>query len=183
METRITAAIILAGLICLSIAGLFACKERALTKEEIAVKPKELNLPVYDFAQNVKFYNHEDVVRGVSYKVRLPYGPDVTTDILEFYDSKMQQLGYKPFVEDYYKYADRTWGSFIDGTIEGEPDVEQLKASWVDAKRTTRANLNLKYYWYVDHKQSTIVHGFNDDLNVDFQIMPFVMFPPPTQVQ
>ncbi|MBI5695859.1 MAG: hypothetical protein HZC51_09010 [Nitrospirae bacterium] len=119
MVTRKTAAIILAGLICLSIAGLFACNERELTKEEIAVKPKELNLPVYDFAQNVKFYNHEDVVRGVSYKVRLPYGPDVTTDMLEFYDSKMQQLGYKPFVEDYYKYADRTWGSFIDGTIEG----------------------------------------------------------------
>jgi hypothetical protein len=140
-----------------------------------AIKP--FQIPVYVGAEDVKPYKRGESIEGVYYKVRLPYD---SKEVLNFYDTKMREIGYKPFVEEYYKYADRVWQSFIDGTIPRKPDVAQLTASWISPSGAKRATLGLRYYWYTDDQRGPKrVLGFNDDLNVDFQIMPFVTFPPP----
>lgn len=137
-------------------------------------------IPVYIGAQKIKHYSRANgSLMGVSYNVKLPYD---TKLVLDFYDEKMKEIGFKPFVEEYYKYADRSWQNFTDGTIKGDPEVAQLLASWVDEKNTQRANLALRYFWYIDQNQRTKFLGPNDDLNVDFQIMPFITIPPPQKI-
>ncbi len=145
---------------------------------------KKQSLPVYFPSGEVKYYSRGDSVSGVYYQTKLPYSKQAAEILLEFYDKKMKDLGLQPFVEDYYKYADRKWSTpFIDATAKGNPNIVQLNASWVDEAKSKRANLNLRYYWYVDNSQSTVTLGFNDDLKVDYQIMPFMVLPPPTKTK
>jgi hypothetical protein len=105
----------------------------------------------------------------------LPYA---TKEVLEFYDKKLGKAGYKPYIEEHRQRGDREWFTFIDGTKKEKPYVAQLTASWADPTGTKRANLVLRYYWYVDSSKSNVTLGANDDMNVDFQIMPFVKLPP-----
>jgi hypothetical protein len=142
---------------------------------------KKQSLPVYFPSGEVKYYSRGDSVSGVFYQTKLPYSKQAAEILLEFYDKKMKGLGLQPFVEDYYKYADRKWSTpFIDATAKGKPNIVQLNASWADSTKSKRANLNLRYYWFVDNSQSTVTLGFNDELKVDFQIMPFAVLPAPT---
>lgn len=146
------------------------CQENAKVTEEFK------RVSFYVGAQQTKYYMYNDgSTEGVSYHVRLPYA---TKEVLEFYDKKLGKEGYKPYVEEYYAYADRKWRTFIDGTEKSEPYVAQLRASWIDQTGKKRANLNLRYYWYVDSSKSEVILGANDDMNVDFQIMPFMKLPP-----
>ncbi len=134
-------------------------------------------LSFYIGAQDIKYYSRDNgLVEGVYYHVRLPYA---TKEVLEFYDKKLAKEGYKPYVEEYYRQGDREWFVFTDETRKGKPEVAQLSASWVGPTGTKRANLGLRYYWYVDRSKSPIILGVNDDMLVDFQVMPFVKLPPP----
>lgn len=168
--------ILLVGIISPSFVGLIGCREHELSRTEIAAKAKEFNLPIYKWAKHVKFYNKDKIMYGVTYKAPVYYD---SLEVLQFYNSKMYEFGYKPFVEDYYKYADRKWRLFIDATKKGQPYGAQLIADWVNAKRTKRARLVLDYYWYVKPKKSENILYENNDLTVNFQIMPFSILPPP----
>jgi hypothetical protein len=172
-------------LLCLMACPLMLCSrlDSNKTNSQVSSAQKD-NLPVYFPIGEVKYYSRGDSVTGVFYSTKLPYSEEVAEIVLDFYDKKMTQLDFRPFVEDYYKYADRKWSeSFIDATQKGSPHIVQLNASWADESKSKRANLNLRYYWYVDDKQYPIVLGANDDLKVDFQLSPFVVLPPPTKVR
>jgi len=148
-------------------------KDQEIKNNQIDLKNFEI--PMYGYAENVKPYTLEDgLIKGVSYTVKWPYP---APGVLEFYDEAMRKIGYEPFVEDHLKYADRTWQTFIDSTIKGQPYVAQLNARWVDPKREVRAVLNLRYYWYVDHSKTKIILGEDYNLNITFQIMPFFTVP------
>lgn len=136
---------------------------------------KDFEIPMYGYAENVEPYTLEDgLIRGVAYTVKIPYPPP---DVLDFYDEAMRKIGYEPFVEEYLKYADRKWQTFVDSTKKGQPYIAQLTASWADPKSKVRTVLNLRYYWYVDHSKSKIILGENFDLNITFQVMPFFDVP------
>ncbi len=172
--------LIVAILAALAIPIFAKYQETRNASSEISTEKKQ-SLPVYFPTGEAKYYSRADSVSGVSYKTKLPYSPQAAEVVLEFYDKKMKELGLQPFVEDYYKYADRKWSTpYIDATAKGNPHIVQLNASWADTTKSRRADLNLKYYWFVDNSQSTVILGFNDDLKVDFQIMPFMVLPPPT---
>jgi hypothetical protein len=182
MKVRRIAVVLLLILLSFS---FISCTRSDVNKSnnQVSSAMKE-SLPIYFPTGEVKYYSRGDLVAGVSYSAKLPYSKQTAEVVLEFYDKKMKQLGFRPFVEDYYKYADRKWSnSFIDSTIKDNPNIVQLNASWADDTKSKRANLVLRYYWYVDNKQSSIVLGFNDDLKIDFQITPFIVFPPPRTVR
>ncbi len=144
---------------------------------DVKVSDNFKRISSYIGAQQIEYYSFNDgLTEGVFYHVKLPYP---SKEVLKYYDGRLSKEGYKPYVEEYYKYADRDWRNFIDGTKKGEPHVAQLKASWIDPTGTKRANLVLRYYWYVDNQKSEVILGVNDDMNVDFQIMPFMKLPPP----
>lgn len=158
-------------LMCFALVGVAGCQEKASVSEEFK------KLSFYVGAQQTKYYTFNDgSTEGVSYHVRLPYA---TKEVLEFYDKKLGKEGCKPYVEEHRQRGDREWFTFIDGTKKEKPYVAQLTASWVDQTGTKRANLVLRYYWYVDSSKSNVTLGANDDMNVDFQIMPFMKLPPP----
>ena len=159
------------------------CSDRNKSDSQLSPAQKE-QLPVYFAAGAVTYHSRSESTIGVSFSTKFPYSKEVTEEVLGFYDKKMTQLGFRPFVEDYYKYADRNWsGPFIDSTEKNSPHVRQLNASWANDSKSKRADLILKYYWYVNNKQSTIVLGYNDDLKINFQLMPFLTLPPPISVQ
>lgn len=148
-------------------------------KEESKVSEDFKRTSFYIGALQTKYYVlNKGLTEGVYYQVRLPYA---TKEVLDFYDSKLKKEGYTPYVENNFKQGDREWFDFIDETKKGKPDVAQLSASWIDQTGTRRANLVLRYYWYVDHRNSKVILGANDEMNVDFQIMPFVKLPLPSR--
>lgn len=156
--------------------GFVSCKDRELTKEEITTTAKKFHIPIYTLAEHVKFYNQGNTTYGVNYEAKVPYD---SLEVLHFYDINMEKLGFKPFVEMYYKYSDRKWREFDDMRKKGHPYVAQLIADWVDAKHTKRARLVLNYYWYFKNANSQRIIYENDNLKVNFQIMPFSILPPP----
>ncbi|KAF0143502.1 MAG: hypothetical protein FD156_2568 [Nitrospirae bacterium] len=158
---------------------LLACKNEKEIK--VIASGEDSNLPIYFGAKNVKYYTLQDSLKGVMYELKLPY-PGASEVVLEYYDAKMKQAGFEPYVEEYYAKGSRKWQEFIDGTIKGEPEVAQLKASWADKRHTRRSNLNLKYYWYIEDKKSPYIVPSNDNLHVDFQLMPFFEWPPPSDI-
>ncbi len=156
---------------------LLACNNN---KETIMSPNRESSrVPVYIGAINIKHYELQaDLTMGVSYEMKLPY-PGSSEVVLSYYDDKMKQAGYEPYVEEYYSKGARKWHEFIDGSIKGEPLVAQFNASWADKKYSKRANLVLKYKWYIENKTPPYVIPSNDKLLVDFRVMPFVEAPPP----
>lgn len=156
---------------CFALVSVAGCQENAKVSEDFK------RISFYIGAQQIKYYTFNDgSTEGVSYHVRLPYA---TKEVLEFYDKKLGKEGYKPYVEEYYQRGDRVWFTFTDGTKKEKPEVAQLTASWIDPTGTKRTNLVLRYYWYIDRSKSEVILGANDDMNVDFQIMPFMKLPPP----
>ena len=159
---------------CFALVGVAGCEENTKVSENFK------KVAFYVGAQQIKYYTFNDgLTEGVSYHVRLPYA---TKEVLEFYDSKLRKEGYKPYVEEYYEHGDREWFTFIDETKKEKPDIAQLSASWIDSSGTKRANLVLRYFWLVDRRKSEVILGANDDMKVDFQIMPFVKLPPPQKL-
>ena len=127
--------------------------------------------PIYSGAKGIKEYSLKDgLIKGIFYKVKIPYP---AKEVLDFYEKEMKKMGYIPFVEEDLKYADRTWQTFQDTTKRGSPYVNQLIAYWVNPQKTKRVVLGLRYCYYVKPNNSKVVLGYNDDLEVTFQIMPF----------
>jgi len=135
-------------------------------------------IPIYPGAMDVKHYSLKNgLIKGVSYKVKLPYP---SKDVLDFYNKEMSKRGYKPFVEEYYKYADRKWQFFEDVTKKDKLYVSQLIAYWVDSNRKRRVVLALRYYWHLKMKEhNRSILEVEDVQHVIFQIMPFVIILPP----
>lgn len=163
------------------VVALLGCNDNSVNKRaegDQSSKLKNANLPIYPNAQNIEEQSlNKDQVQTVTYSLEINYP---AKEVLNFYEKEMQRLGYEPFSEEYYKYDDRTWSFYGDATIKGSPDVAQLKADWVDSKKTKRASLTLKYYWY--NKSKKTVLNDNKDLKVSFSIMPYYILPPPVEV-
>ena len=66
---------------------------------------------------NVQTYRDNTIgILNISYNVNLRFP---LKEVLRFYDDKFKEIGWVPFVEPYYRYGDRIWQHFIDGTVEG----------------------------------------------------------------
>jgi len=151
--------------------------EGSTASDEMLKELSKLEFAVYPGAENIEEYSlKKGYIRGVTYKVKLRYPAQ---QVLEFYEKEMKLLGFQPFIEDYYKYADRHWQSYIDSTLKGEPYVAKLNADWVDTAKIKRVSLILEYYWYDKDLSSKIVLTDADNLNVIIQIMPHFTLPPP----
>ncbi len=144
--------------------------------EKLTSEIKAFRIPIYKHVG----INKQDIIdnppiKRATYETKIYYPAEV---LIDFYESEMLKLGYNPFVEDYYKYADRKWQYYVDGTVKGNPEVASFSASWSDGNKTKRAILLLKYYWH-DKSDSVKLWQNKDNLIVTFQIMPFVIKPPP----
>jgi hypothetical protein len=126
-DNRIMWIVGIIAVILIPVFGKF--REIKEASSEISAEKKQ-TLPVYFPAGDVKYYSRGDSITGVFYSTKLPFSKQASEVILEFYDIKTKQLGLKPFVEDYYKYADRKWSDpFIDETKKDNPNIVQLNAS------------------------------------------------------
>lgn len=79
----------------------------------------------YPKSYDIKTYQPWPEIREVSYKVSLSFP---SNDVVRFYDGKLINLGWLPFVQPNYHKSDRKWEHFIDGTVKGHPFVHQLIA-------------------------------------------------------
>ena len=143
--------------------------------DKLSKEIKDFNIPIYN---NVQIYNMQTIenipIKKATYEVKIFYP---AKELIEFYDTKMINLGYKPFVEEYYKYADRQWQYYVDATMNGNPQLATYSTCWSDENRTLIAILLLQYYW--PNKSDKVNLSMNNDLKVTFQIMPFVKIHPP----
>jgi hypothetical protein len=127
------------------------------------------SIPIFQSAENIVTRLDEITMsKSTLYDVSIFYP---AKSVLLFYDYEMMKLGYRPFFHNVYR-CDRTWRSYIDGTISGDPRVAQLVASWIDPNESRIAVLDLKYYWY-EHKTCPIILEDNNKLKVVFHIMPY----------
>jgi hypothetical protein len=169
---------LLSGLLILF---LLACTENGISKgKQSTDQIVNFDLPIYPEAKDVKtYFNDKNATRGVSYILEEFYP---SMEVVEYYDAEMSRLGFQPFVEEYYKYADRTWQTFTDSTKKGSPLVGQLVASWIDPKGEMRATLALRYYWQQRNTSSPIVLSDNKEMHVNFQVGRFFKLPPPQEL-
>ncbi len=134
----------------------------------------------YPKSYDIKTYQDEaNGISNVIFKVHLTFP---SKDVLEFYNAKLKDIGWAPFVEDYYRYADRVWQDFLDGTVEGDPLVHQLIAYWTNQDKSRRAILAIIYhsrYSTIQEKMSAKEPN-NDIQEVAVQFMPFYILPPPS---
>lgn len=116
-----------------------------------------ITIPVYSGAYKVHlFKNRGKKVKTVNYYVRSNYP---SYQLLEFYNNKLKKVGFKIKEEERPK-----WESFVDGTINGNPEVRQLIAIWENRENRIEALLALRF------KQTD--KGWDDTLNVKFQLQP-----------
>ena len=116
------------------------------TEKRIVEELRDFELPVYPSASGVKEYSLKGgYIQGVSYKANIRYP---AKELLEFYEKEWAELGFDPYSEEYYDYADRNWKYLTNSKHERKSFVAQLLMSWADSTRTKRANLVLKYLWY-----------------------------------
>ncbi|MEW6296089.1 MAG: hypothetical protein AB1467_07445 [Candidatus Diapherotrites archaeon] len=134
----------------------------------------------YPQSYDVKTYQDIPNVRDVKYKVRLPFP---SKEVLLFYDNKLKDIGWLPFVQPNYPKNDRKWWQFVDFRIEGKPLVHQLTAYWVNKDRTKLVFLVIKYYSRYLNKQWNMYAGEknpnNDIQEIALQIGPFAILEPP----
>jgi hypothetical protein len=168
--------LLLAILIALVFMKLGCDTQKVESDEKLIVEKNEFRIPIYSLGE---ITNHEFIdtppVKRATYEVRLYYPAE---ELIEFYETEMVKLGYNPFVEEYYEYADRKWQYYVDGTVKGNPEVASFSASWSDAEKKHRVILLLKYYWH-DKADPIKLWQNKDNLIVAIQIMPFVIKPPP----
>ena len=153
----------------------FGCNSAEGKYEEQKVNEfKEIKLPIYKTASAIKEdFNKKYLVKYVKYSVEMYYP---AKDIIEFYDKEMAKMSFEPFVEDYFKDRYRSWNTYEDGTLEGEPGVTACEMSWVSKDQTKRATLVLKYFWWKKEKRRVL--NSNSKLKVEFRIQPFYLEPP-----
>ena len=150
-------------------------------KNKLLSEIKSFDFPIYPDKINLeKFSLNSGYTQGITYYLKIEYPAN---EIVSFYEKQMAVLEFHPFIEDYYKYSDRNWESFVDSTRKENPYIAQFMADWVDAERSKRAKLILRYYWYGKDPSSPIILTDNDNLHVVFQIMPYFTLPPTTGIE
>jgi hypothetical protein len=123
-----------------------------------------LEVPPIEGAYGIEKYQLGKGVFGVRYKVKAPYR---SLKVLDYYDEKLKEKGFLPFVESYYSNEDRKW------TNIGE---EILSAYWVDIKKTKRILLVVK----ASLKGKTFILPEHDiEQEVIYQENPYFELPPP----
>ncbi|MEW6657338.1 MAG: hypothetical protein AB1424_01630 [Thermodesulfobacteriota bacterium] len=135
----------------------------------------------YPKSYDVKTY--QDIipnVRAVKYKVRLSFP---SKEVLLFYNKKLKDMGWLPFVQPNYPENDRKWWQFVDFRVEGKPLVHQLIAEWVNKDRTKMVFLAIQYYSIYLNKEWNVYasekNPNNDIQEVELQIGPFAILEPP----
>ncbi|MEW6296043.1 MAG: hypothetical protein AB1467_07215 [Candidatus Diapherotrites archaeon] len=134
----------------------------------------------YPKSYDVKTYGDIPNVRDVKYKVRLSFP---SKEVLLFYDNKLKDIGWLPFVQPNYQESDRRWKQIVDATVEGNPLVHRLIAKWVNKDRTKLVFLVIKYSSRYLNKQWNMYASEkipnNDIQEVALQIGPFSILEPP----
>ncbi len=119
-------------------------------------------IPVMSNAYNIKkFINKPKGTKSINYLVRIKYP---ALEVLQFYDARFRQMGFVPSFDG--RFGKRKWECFIDGTKNGNPEVRQLLALWINPKLHAEAVLVL-IYEKTDKK-------WGDELRVLCQIQPTI---------
>lgn len=119
-----------------------------------------IEIPIMKGGYKVKeFFDHPKGTKSLNYYVKVEYPAD---RVLQFYDSRFKENGWIAS-NDKMK---RQWECFIDGTIEGEPQVKQVLALWINPKLKKEVFLALKYVKAMDK--------WSNKLHVICQIQPLI---------
>ena len=119
-----------------------------------------IEIPILSDGYKIKrVIGHPEGTKSLNYFVRIPYP---ATDVLQFYDSKLRQVGWVASVDK----TKRHWERFIDNNGEGGARVRQLLASWINPALKLEAILVLRYV--------EVGNSWNNELHVLCQIQPFI---------
>jgi len=141
-------------------------KEEVAKNENLRLIIKDFEMPIYPDGTNIsQVILKKGLIKETSYNVKIFYP---AKKVLDFYEREMAQKGFKPLIEECYKYADRTWLTYEDMTLKGNPYVAQLIALWVDNLGEKKATLIMLYFWYGN--QQSIILNNNSSLKVIFQV-------------
>ena len=117
-----------------------------------------IEIPIIDGAHKVKkFIDNPKGTKSLNYYIRAKYPAD---KVLQFYDLEFKRNGW---IDSNGKMT-RQWDCFTDDTVEGNPQVRQLLALWINPKLRTEAFLALRYVKIGDK--------WGDELFVVCQIQP-----------
>lgn len=133
---------------------------------------KEIFLEVtpIEGAYSIKKYDLGEGVHGVRFKIKAVYR---SREILNYYDEKLKEKGFFPFIEDYLAEEDRKWPWFISPK---EDRKEMLTAHWVNKERTRRIFLVMEIHLKAD---APIPWGQYVEYTVTYQENPYFELPPP----
>lgn len=127
-------------------------------------------LPVHPNSQYKKEIYDNNSPRKILYSEILSQYP--ASEIIKFYDSEMNKLGYYPFSDD--GYGLRRWEVFNEKTGDWAANNEipgRYIATWVDTSMTLRVILSIRYqYNYKDQ-------DWKNKLIVNISVQPFFVMP------
>jgi len=132
-----------------------------------------LYIPIYNGAEGIEMvFRKRHLIKGARYNLVMQFP---AKDIIDFYNAEMRNIKFQPYPSNNERDILKNWNTYVDGTIEGAPDVTQFSKSWVNSEKTKRANLILQYYWY--EKEKTRVLNSATKLKVAFSIQPYYKDP------
>jgi hypothetical protein len=132
----------------------------------------------YHTSYDIKIYQNKPDLKTLEYKVHLRFP---SKDVVNFYDDKLKEIGFVPFVDPGLSRGDRTWKKFTDGTIKGDPLVHQLHAHWTNKDHSKMLVLVIKYYstnmtW---EEKMRAKEPNNNIQEVFLHIMPYIILQSP----
>jgi len=84
-------------------------------------------------AYEIRYISKYRFIKCVEFKIRVP---NLSKEILRYYDNTLQKKGWIPFIEEYYSEGHRTWLSF--------GSQSRLAAFWIDKQKTKRIALEIQ---------------------------------------
>ena len=132
-------------------------------------KEYSFEVPIHKDAYQIEKFSNVKGIICVKYKVKVPYH---SNQVLKYYDEKLKEKGWIPFIEDYYVKDDRNWQSV-------GKEESWLTAYWVDLKKTKRITLMLKHYLKKSDTYSSSDNNSKIEQIVLYEERPYYELPPP----
>lgn len=123
----------------------------------------QIEIPIYSGAKDVNYFVDLNLqLKSKSYVIEVAYP---ATEVINFYNRKLKELGFNEFLED--PVAKAKWISFQDGTKKGHPFIRQFAKFWVDQEKRIEILLVLRY-------ETAMPKKWDNKLSVVCQVAPFV---------
>lgn len=128
----------------ISVGIILICTNACVSGKKVNDPFPHIPLIIYPGANSVKTYmskvTHD---KGVTYEVFAPFPP---TELINFYFSKMEALGFAPYKLDGQGIGEWQRFDFRSGVwVQSTSEPERYIASWADKKERHRVFLALRY--------------------------------------